>query len=82
MDCVFAEGEDPEVHVGAPIVDGDRAAVSWWALLREEGADTTFAGTSVLRFDPEGLVVEQWDTWNFVLDRRHPPADWSPFTGL
>ena len=59
---------DPE-----PIVNGDRASVSWWASLREEGADTTLAGTSVLRFDPDGLVVEQWDTWNVLRARRSPP---------
>lgn len=76
---VFGEKEDPQVHVGAPIVDGDRAAVSWWASLREEGVDTTLAGTSVLRFDPPGQVVEQWDTWNLVRELRRPPADWSPF---
>ena len=47
-----------------PIVDGDRAAIPWWASLREDGADTTLAGTSVLRFDADGLVIEQWDAWN------------------
>jgi hypothetical protein len=76
---VFAEAEDPRVHVADRIVDGDRAAVSWWASLREEGADTTLAGTSVLRFNGEGLVVEQWDTWNVVRERRDPAHDWGPF---
>ena len=75
---VFGEEEDPRVHVGSPIVSGDRAAVSWWASLREEGVDTNLAGTSVLRFDSEGLVVEQWDAWNRVSGRRDPPG-WSPF---
>ncbi len=77
---VFAEEEEPEVHVGAPIVDGDRAAVPWWASLRENGTDTTLAGTSLLRFDADGLVVEQWDTWNLAHERRSPPRRWSPFT--
>jgi len=70
---VLAEEDDPRVAVSEPIVDGDRASVSWWASLREEGADTTLAGTSVLRFDPDGLVVEQWDTWNVLRARRSPP---------
>ncbi len=78
---VFGEEESPEVHVGAPIVDGERAAVPWWASLREEGVDTTLTGTSVLRFDTEGQVVEQWDTWNLARERRPPPTDWSPFAG-
>jgi hypothetical protein len=76
---VFGEEDDPHVDVGAPIVDRDRAAVSWWASLREDGADTTLAGTSVLRFNAEGLVVEQWDAWNVVRQRRNPPDDWGPF---
>ena len=62
-----------------PIVDGDRASISWWASLREEGADATLAGTSTLRFDPDGLVVEQWDTWNVLDARSEPPTTWSPF---
>ena len=32
----FGEEEDPRVWIGEPIVDGDRAAISWWASLREE----------------------------------------------
>jgi ketosteroid isomerase-like protein len=74
----FADEEDPRVWVGEPVVAGDRASVSWWASLREDGADTTLAGTSVIRFDREGLVAEQWDAWNLLGERREPP-DWAPF---
>ena len=74
----FAEEGDPHVWVSDPIVDGDRASISWWASLRENGADTTFAGTSVLRFDDAGQVVTQWDAWNMHGERREPP-DWSLF---
>ncbi len=56
----LGEEDDPQVWMSEPIVDGDRAAVSWWASLRE------------------GLVIEQWDAWN-VLPERRPPPDWSPF---
>ena len=78
VERVFAEEEDPRVWMGEPIVDGDRAAISWWASLREEGADSTLAGTSVLRFDADGLVVEQWDAWN-QLDERRDPHPEGPF---
>lgn len=78
---VFAEEEDPRVWVAEPVVDGDRASISWWASLREQDADSTLAGTSVLRFDADGLVIEQWDAWNHLPDRRDPPADWGPFGG-
>jgi SnoaL-like domain len=78
VERVLGEEEDPRVWIGEPIVDGDRAAISWWASLREEGADATLAGTSVLRFDADGLVVEQWDSWN-QLDERREPHPRAPF---
>ena len=75
---VLGEEEDPRVWTSTPIVSDDRAAISWWASLLEQGADATLAGTSVLRFDDEGLVVEQWDAWSGTAERRDPPP-WSPF---
>ena len=75
----FAEEESPRVWVSKPIVDGNRASISWWAALRENDADTTLAGTSVMEFDADGLVVEQWDAWNVIGEKRSPPSDWSPF---
>ena len=78
---VFGEEENPQAVFGAPIVDGNRAAVPWWATIRENGADTTLAGTSLLRFDTAGLVIEQWDTWNVVGEHRPAPATGGPFTG-
>jgi ketosteroid isomerase-like protein len=77
---VFGEEKDVRVRVSTPIVDGDRASISWWALLREDAEDTTLAGTSVLRFDVDGLVVEQWDAWNALGERREPPVTGTPFT--
>jgi hypothetical protein len=74
---VLGEEEDPAVWMSEPIVQHDRASVSWWASLREAGEDATLAGTSVLRFDADGLVVEQWDAWNRDATRR-PPPHWSP----
>jgi hypothetical protein len=78
VERVLGEEDDPRVWMSEPIVDGDRAAISWWASLREQGADTTLAGTSVIRFDADGLVVEQWDAWN-QLDRRQDPGPRTPF---
>lgn len=76
---VFGEEENPQVHVGVPIVDGERAAVTWWASLGESGTDVSLAGTSVLRFDADGLVAEQWDSFNLARGRRRPPSNWGPF---
>lgn len=78
VERVFAEEHAPRVLTSEPIVDGRRAAISWWAALGEGGSDVTLAGTSVLRFDAAGLVVEQWDAWNAADGRRAPPAP-SPF---
>ncbi len=78
MTAALADEADPRVWMSEPIVDGDRASISWWASLRESGADATLAGTSVLRFDRDGLVTEQWDAWNQLSERTEPPA-WSPF---
>jgi ketosteroid isomerase-like protein len=72
----FAEEERPRVWVGQAVVDGDRATVEWWAALTENGVETTLAGTSVLRFDAGGMVVEQRDTWNQADGRRQPPEGW------
>ncbi len=43
---------------------GDRAAVDWWAVVvAQDGSEETIAGTSRLRFAPDGLVIEQRDVW-------------------
>jgi hypothetical protein len=53
-DCEFLE----------PVVDGDRAAVEWRAEVRQKDGDLErLAGVSLLRFDGDGLVVEQRDFW-------------------
>ena len=63
-------------HFAAPLVDGDRAAVPWWASYIEDGKRLTLAGTSILRFDPDGLVVDEWDTWNFAEGEVKPHEGW------
>lgn len=77
--AAFAAEVGPRVWMSEPIVDGDRASVSWWCALRDDGEDATLAGTSVLRFDADGLVAEQWDAWNVLEGRMGPPDDWGPF---
>jgi len=74
----FGSEEHPVVRMSEPIVQGDRASVSWWTALSEDGDEATLAGTSVMRFDTGGLVIEQWDTWNLLPERSDPPG-WSFF---
>jgi predicted SnoaL-like aldol condensation-catalyzing enzyme len=73
---VFAAESAVEARFGEPIVDGDRASIQWWASLTEPDRDVTYAGTSTLRFDTDGLVTDEWDSWNETDGRREPPPGW------
>ncbi|MEP7041364.1 MAG: nuclear transport factor 2 family protein [Chloroflexota bacterium] len=72
----FAEEDELEAWVGTPVMGGDHASIEWWATLIEGGAETTLVGTSTLRFDAAGLVVEQRDTWNQAAGRVAPYEGW------
>jgi ketosteroid isomerase-like protein len=69
------EGE-PEVWMGEPIVAGDRAAIEWWAAVVENGEHVSLAGTSCLRFDDRGRVVDQHDYWGTAPGRTPPWPGW------
>jgi hypothetical protein len=66
---------------GPPMVDGRRAAVEWWAALDEDGAGTTLAGTTVLTFDEDGLVVDHVDYWRHAEQRMPPYPGWAAGAG-
>jgi len=69
------EGE-PEVWMGKPLVAGDRAAIEWWAVVVENGEQVSLAGTSWLRFDEDGRVIDQHDSWGTTAGRTPPWRDW------
>ena len=73
---VLAEESAVTAWFGEPVVDGDRAAIQWWASFLENGIEVTYAGTSVLRFNDVGLVVDEWDTWNQADGRLEPGEGW------
>jgi hypothetical protein len=74
----FADQASAECRFGEPVVDGARAAVDWWAVVTaQDGSEQSLAGTSLLRFDESGLVVEQRDAWGFEDGRRELPG-WAP----
>jgi hypothetical protein len=61
---VFDEEETAHCEFGVPLVDGDRAAVSWRGQTQlVDGGTEDLVGVSLLRFDRDGLVVEQRDIW-------------------
>jgi ketosteroid isomerase-like protein len=72
----FADEETVDFRFGEPVVDGDRAAVEYWAILRADGEDRTLFGIALLRFGPDGLVVQQRDYWSMEEGRREPPQGW------
>jgi len=62
---VFAEEESAQTQFGAPLVDGDQAAVPWTAQTRlNDGGTEDLRGVSLLRFNADGLVVEERDYWH------------------
>ena len=73
---VFAEEAELTAWFGEPIVEGERASIEWWATLLENGDAASIVGTSTLRFDAAGLVVEQRDTWNQATGHTRPPEGW------
>jgi ketosteroid isomerase-like protein len=66
----FADEELVQCRFGEPIVDGDRAAVEYWAVLSADGDEETLAGIALLRFGEDGRVVEQRDYWSMEPGRR------------
>jgi hypothetical protein len=74
LPATFANETEVECRFGEPVAEDDRAAVEWWASWLEAGEPITLAGVTVLRFDADGLVVDQRDYWNEV-DRREPAYD-------
>ena len=69
------EGE-PDVWMGEPIVEGDRAAIEWWAIVTENGREVSLAGTSIVRFGDDGRAVEQTDYWGTADGRADPWRGW------
>ena len=74
VEWAFSDEERADVWFGEPVVAGERAAVSWWAVSTTSAGDESLAGVSMLRFRADGLVTEQLDYWNME-PGRHEPHD-------
>jgi hypothetical protein len=72
----FAEQDEAECWFGEPVIEGDRATVEYWGIVRFQGRDETIAGIAVIRFGADGLVAEQRDYWSSYEGRREPPEGW------
>lgn len=74
----FGEEEgEPDVWMGEPVVDGERASIEWWAVIVENGKQVSLAGTSIVRFDEGGRVLEQTDYWGTTDSRVEPWPGWA-----
>jgi SnoaL-like domain len=73
----FALEEDVQCRFAEPIATGDRAAVEWWASSIEDGHLITLAGTTVLRFDADGVVVDHVDYWMQDQGQAAPYPGWA-----
>ncbi len=64
LEKVFADEEAADFEFETPIVDGDRAAVQWWATTRlRSGGEERLRGVTVLRFAADGRCCEHRDYW-------------------
>jgi len=59
----FGDEESADFRFGSPVVGDSCAAVEYWAVIRTEGREQTLGGVAVIRFAPDGRVVEQRDYW-------------------
>jgi ketosteroid isomerase-like protein len=67
----YATEADQDPHFGTPVAAGASAAVEWWTPLLEAGQPSTLIGTSLLTFNPDGLVATGRDYW-FQEPGAHP----------
>jgi uncharacterized protein (TIGR02246 family) len=70
-----ARQSDIDIHVGRPVVDGDRVAVEWWVSLAERGEHSVSSGTLFLRFDGD-LCASLREVWIERAGRALPPQGW------
>lgn len=57
-----------EVAFGEPLIDGDRVAVEWWAIVSKDGAETTDSGALILEFS--GHLCSQLHEYWMLRDGR------------
>ena len=68
--------EDVRVLMGAPFVDGDRAAAEFWTTMVNDGAEITLPGCLLLRFGRDGLCMALREYWHVQPGRVEPPPGW------
>jgi hypothetical protein len=68
--------EELDLRFGEPVVEGSKAVVEWWAVMRDEGAWITLPGCLLLRFAADGRCEELREYWHVEDGRHEPPPGW------
>jgi nuclear transport factor 2 (NTF2) superfamily protein len=68
--------EELDLRFGEPVVEGNKAVVEWWAVMRDEGAWITLPGALLLRFAEDGRCEELREYWHVEDGRHEPPPGW------
>jgi ketosteroid isomerase-like protein len=71
-----ADQRDVRVHLGDPIVDGDRVAVEWWTTMHAGGDPVTLVGCLFLTFTADGRCQALRECWNLTGTLVPPPPGW------
>ena len=74
----FEDEQSARVWFAEPrVVGGDGAAVEYWAVSTDrEGTNQTIAGVALLRFAPDGRVIDQRDYWSTSQGAVEPYEGW------
>jgi ketosteroid isomerase-like protein len=73
-ECFAEETRPAEVWFAEPQVDGNVAAVEYWAVIFIKDQPMTISGCTVLQFDESGLVAEARDYSHSREGRQARPA--------
>lgn len=68
--------EELDLRFGEPVVEGRKAVVEWWAIMRDEGDWITLPGSLLLRFADDGRCEELREYWHAESGRHDPPDGW------
>jgi ketosteroid isomerase-like protein len=77
LECFQEETQPAETWFAEPRVDGDAAAVEYWAVIHTKDGPVTISGCTMLGFDQFGLVTEAHD-YSHVREGRHAPPPVEP----
>ena len=68
--------EELDLRFGEPVVEGRKAVVAWWAIMKDESAWITLPGALLLRFAEDGRCEELREYWHVEDGRHEPPPGW------